>query len=77
MLSATGTVGHGRRIVNLNWTGATGTTVDVYRNNALLVNTSNDGVYTDTINGAGHGTFTYRVCQAGTQTCSNNATVTF
>jgi hypothetical protein len=76
-LSATGTRGQGRRIVNLSWTGATGTTVDIYRNNALLVNTQNDGAYTDTINGAGHGTFTYRVCQQGTQTCSNNATVTF
>jgi hypothetical protein len=76
-LSATGTIGRGRRIVDLNWTGATGPTVDVYRNNALLVNTQNDGAYTDTINGAGHGTFTYRVCNAGTQTCSNQATVTF
>jgi hypothetical protein len=51
--------------------------VDIYRNNALLVNTQNDGAYTDTINGGGHGTFTYGVCEAGTQTCSNNATVNF
>jgi hypothetical protein len=63
--------------VDLRWSGATGPTVDVYRNNALLVNTQNDGVYTDTINGNGHGAFTYRVCQTGTQTCSNNATVNF
>ena len=76
-LTATGTRGHGRRIVDLIWTGATGINVDIYRNNALLVNTPNDGAYTDTINGGGHGTFTYRVCQTGTQTCSNNATVNF
>ena len=63
--------------MNLIWTGATGNTVDIYRNNALLVNTQNGGAYTDTISGGGHGTFTYRVCEAGTQTCSNNATVTF
>jgi hypothetical protein len=70
-------VGHGRRTVDLTWGGATGGTVDVYRNNAFLVNTQNDNGYTDTINGAGHGTFTYRVCNTGTQTCSNNATVNF
>jgi hypothetical protein len=63
--------------VNLSWSGAVSTTVDVYRNNAFLVNTQNDGAYTDTINGAGHGSFTYQVCNANTQTCSNQATVTF
>jgi hypothetical protein len=57
--------------------GATGTTVDIYRNNAFLVNTSNGGAYTDFTNARGHGSFTYQVCNAGTQTCSNNATVTF
>jgi len=51
--------------------------VDVYRNNVLIVNSANDGSYTDTIGGRGHATYTYRVCNAGTQTCSNNATVTF
>ena len=63
--------------MNLNWSGAIGTTVDIYRNNAFLVNTVNDNAYTDTINGAGHGTFTYQVCNAGTQTCSNQVTVIF
>jgi len=76
-LSASGTVGHGRRTVSLTWSGAAGGNVDVYRNNAFLVSTQNDGDYTDTINGGGHGTFTYRVCETGTQTCSNNAAVTF
>jgi hypothetical protein len=76
-LTATGTRGHGRRMVDLIWSGATGATVDIYRNNGLLVNTANNGRYTDTINGGGHGTFTYRVCETGTQTCSGNATVTF
>ena len=33
--------------------------------------------YTDRIGGHGPGSFTYRVCNAGTQTCSNNATVNF
>jgi thermitase len=51
--------------------------VDVYRNNVFIVNTANDGSYTDTIGGNGHGSFTYKVCEMGTQTCSNDATVTF
>jgi len=51
--------------------------VDIYRNNVFIVNTTNDGSYTDNIGGRGHGTFTYKVCEAGTQTCSNDATVTF
>ena len=76
-LTATGSRQGKRRIVDLTWSGATGPNVDIYRNNALLVNTGNDGRYTDTINGNGHGTFTYRVCQTGTQTCSNDAAVTF
>jgi serine protease len=77
MLTASGSKVQGRETVNLSWTGATGGTVDIYRNNALLVNTANDGAYTDSTNARGHGTFTYQVCNAGTQTCSNQATVTF
>jgi len=48
-----------------------------YRNDALLVRTRNDGFYTDRIGGRGPGSFTYQVCEAGTGTCSNQATVTF
>jgi len=44
---------------------------------ASLVTTTNDGLYTDAIGGKGHATYTYRVCNAGTQTCSNQATVRF
>jgi len=49
----------------------------VYRNDALTATTKNDGFFTDRIGGGGSGTFTYQVCNAGTQTCSNQATVTF
>jgi hypothetical protein len=51
--------------------------VDVYRNNALITTTANDGFYTDIIGARGRGTYTYRVCNQGSQTCSNQATVTF
>jgi outer membrane protein assembly factor BamB len=68
---------HGQRTADLSWSGASSPTVDIYRNNVLLVNTANDGFYTDSIGGRGHASFTYKVCEAGTQTCSNEATVIF
>jgi PQQ enzyme repeat len=76
-LSARGYKVRGRQTVDLSWSGAISSSVDVYRNNVLIVNTANDGFYTDSIGGRGHGSFTYRVCNAGTQTCSNQVTVTF
>jgi hypothetical protein len=76
-LSADGYLVNGRRRADLSWTGATSNRVDVYRNGALIVTTRNDGFYTDRIGGGGQGTFIYQVCNAGTNTCSNQATVTF
>ena len=76
-LSARGYKVQGQRRVDLSWTGATSSNVDVYRNGGLIVTTANDGFYTDPVGGHGHGTFTYQVCNAGTNTCSNQATVTF
>ncbi|HUP59520.1 MAG TPA: chitinase N-terminal domain-containing protein [Thermoanaerobaculia bacterium] len=61
----------------LSWSGATSTSVDVFRNGALITTTANDGAYTDNINVNGGGTYTYKVCEAGTTVCSNDATVTF
>jgi hypothetical protein len=42
-----------------------------------IVTTANDGFYTDRVGHRVHGTFTYQVCNAGTQTCSNQVAVTF
>ena len=76
-LSARGYKSRGVRAADLTWSGAT-TTVDVYRNNVrILTGTANDGFQTDNIGGKGAGTFTYRVCNTGTSTCSNNSVVTF
>jgi hypothetical protein len=47
----------------------------VFRNSALVTTTANDGVHTDTLSATG--TYTYRVCNAGTSTCSSDVTVTF
>jgi hypothetical protein len=64
--------------VDLSWAGATSPNVDIYRNGSILVTVPNNPPsYTDNTGQKGHATFTYKVCNAGTQTCSNQATVTF
>jgi hypothetical protein len=76
-LSVSGTnTGKGPK-ANLSWSGASGSNVDVYRNNAKITTTANDGAHTDQLAKGTTGTFTYRVCNAGTTTCSNDASVTF
>jgi subtilisin family serine protease len=76
-LSAAGRKVNGINTVRLTWSGATSTNIDVYRNNVVIVTTANDGSYTDSTGDTGRARYRYRVCEAGTQTCSNNATVTF
>jgi subtilisin family serine protease len=76
-LNAFGYKVKGRQKADLTWSGATAN-LDIYRNNVPIVTgTANDGFFTDNIDARGAGSYTYRVCLTGTQTCSNNATVTF
>jgi hypothetical protein len=64
--------------VDLSWDGATSNNVDVYRNGALVATVPNiPGFYTDNIGRRGKGTYIYKVCDAGTQNCSNQVTVKF
>ena len=63
----------GVRTAILTWSGATTANVDIYRDNVKLVTTTNDGSHTD-VSGKG-GSLTYRVCEAGTNTCSATVTV--
>jgi N-acetylneuraminic acid mutarotase len=67
----------GINTVRLQWRGATSANIDVYRNNVLIVTTPNDGQYDDSTGDTGRARYVYRVCQAGTQTCSNDVTVHF
>jgi subtilisin family serine protease len=64
------------RFADLSWSGATSANVDVYRNTAVVATTANDGAYTDkppkTVTSV-----TYKVCEAGTSTCSNEVTVSW
>jgi BNR/Asp-box repeat len=67
----------GINTVRLQWRGATSVNVDVYRNDVLIVTTPNDGQYDDSTGDTGRAQYVYRVCEAGTQTCSNDVTVNF
>ena len=69
---------HGLQTVDLFWSGLSSGAVDIYRNGVLIVTVpAQSGFYTDHINRNGRGTYTYRVCEAGTGNCSNQVTVRF
>ena len=76
-LRASGRSDATKQYMTLDWTGATGTNVDIYRNGPLLTATLNDGHYTNSRTFTGPATYGYKVCNAGTTTCSNEATVVF
>ena len=77
VLSASGRFDGTRQYMTLTWTGASGTTVDIYRNGSFLKNTANDGRDTNSRSFQGPATYVFKLCQAGTSTCSNEATVVF
>jgi subtilisin family serine protease len=72
-LSLNGYRSKGLRKVDLSFSGATGSSVDIFRNSAKITTTANDGAYTDTLSSAG--TYTYKVCTAGTTSCSATKSV--
>ena len=76
-LSATGYKVKGLQKADLTWSGATSTQVDVFRNNTNVATVANTGSLTDNIDVRGGGSYTYRVCEAGTTTCSNTVTISF
>jgi PKD repeat protein len=76
-LSATGRFDGTVQYMTLKWSGATGAMVDIYRNGARLRTVTNDGSDTNGRTFQGNATYVFRVCQAGTTICSNEATVTF
>jgi subtilisin family serine protease len=76
-LSASGYKVRGVQHASLSWTGTSASSIDVYRDGVKIVTTANDGSHDDNINRKGGGSYTYKVCEATTTICSNNATVTF
>jgi subtilisin family serine protease len=72
---ASGYNSKGKNKVDVTWSGAVTTSVDIFRNGSLLTTTSNDGAYTDSFRSSG--TFTYKVCDQDTNNCSAEMTVNF
>ena len=63
--------------VRMRWTGAKGTTVDVYRNTTFKRNIENDGAWRNAPKVPGR--YSYKICLKGLKTtaaCSNVLTAT-
>lgn len=73
-LSATARKVKGVAFADLSWTGATGS-VDVYRDGVFRI-TVGGSTYSDNL-GKVVGTFRYKVCTTGTQSCSAERSVVF
>ncbi len=70
-LTVTMTKQQGINRANLSWSGATAS-ADVFRNNGKITTVTGTS-YVDNL-GRGGGTVTYKVCNAGTTTCSESVT---
>ena len=73
-LGASGFKVKGRQHVDLSWTGSS--SVDIYRNNSFIT-TVNGNSYDDNIGTKGGGTYTHKVCDTVSGTCSNVTTTVF
>jgi hypothetical protein len=76
-LTATGRTEGAIQYMSLKWSGAKSSRVDIYRNGLFLRNTLNDGSDTNGRTYQGAATYTFKVCEAGSTTCSATATVRF
>ena len=65
----------GKNKVDLSWSGASTSSVDIHRNGSVVTTTTNDGTYTDSFRT--YGTYTYQVCDQGSDNCSPEVTVNF
>ncbi len=74
---------HGRRVqhrqtVDLSWSGSNAANIDIYRDGVVIATVPNNGSYKDFIGvRGGNARYTYKVCDAGAQNCSNEVTVRF
>ncbi len=78
VLTGKGSTTPTQQLMTLDWTGAVGTNISVFRNGTLLTTTPNDGHYVNSRNFVGAATYTYKICQPpGNTVCSNQVTVVF
>jgi subtilisin family serine protease len=76
-LSANGYKVKGVQRADLSWSGSAASSFDVWRDNAKIAASVAGSSYTDNLNRKGPGSYTYKVCEAGTTTCSNEVQVVF
>lgn len=76
-LTITGWTDAEKHYIKHQWSGATGSSVDLYRNGKLVKTTPNDGKHTTVHKFKGTATWRVRVCQAGsTSVCSAERSIT-
>jgi subtilisin family serine protease len=63
--------------VTLSWQGSSAAQIAVRRDGVVLATVANTGSFTDATGVRGSGSFTYTVCEAGTDICSNVVLVQF
>ena len=76
-LSASSQKNRGRKSVQLSWSGAISSQVDIFRNGSLLNTTENDGEYTDSKLPKRSKSASYQVCHADSPVCSNEINIKF
>jgi hypothetical protein len=75
VLNVTGWSQSGRHYMKLTWSGATGSSVDVYRGRSPKKNTENDRKYVNVLPATRAATYVYKVCEKNTSTCSQSVSV--
>ena len=64
--------------MDLSWSGSNAANIDIYRDGVVIATVPNNGSYKDFIGvRGGNARYTYKVCDAGAQNCSNEVTVRF
>lgn len=77
VLNVVGFRERGRHHLQLTWTGISSDRVDIFLDGALATTTSNEGTYLLKTDNRGNGSYTLRVCEAGTSVCSASVTTSF
>lgn len=76
-LTAKGRKVKGMQEIDLKWTNAQTAVVDLYEDGSSVLTIEDSGQYTYKPGRKGGGTYTYKVCDTGTDRCSDPVTVTF
>ena len=75
VVNVTGWSQNGRHYMKLTWSGATGSSVDVFRNGTQKKNTENDKKYVNVLPTTRAATYVYKVCEKNSSNCSKSVSV--